>query len=454
MSKRLSAFVENKLGVEFSETGTHPLNLQELVGLSIRQNPKRAHLLVSEVLGKHIPQNPEVIAFAGRLLGEMVANVLNGKEETWMLETAFSSLRNYLKTGEWDSRNAVMLKSLPGLQRKVVCIGYAETATSLGFLVAEQLDSWYIHSTRDFDDTTAPYGNFEESHSHATSHQLIPSDSTLLNSGLPVVLIDDEFSTGKTIINTITELHGISPHPEYVVGALIDCRQESDRQRMEEFATSLGVKITVVALASGKVSIPADAVGKAPGIIKEYAKGDLTCPEVVYAPCLERHPADTDFVTFTTDGQKVSRFGVNPSEYMSVNNAAGIAEALGDSPGKTVVLGLEEFMYFPLMVAEAMSAKAKTGKVYSSSTTQSPVAVIERDDYAISNGVSFMSLQKDGTRAKRFAYNVAEGYDRIIVILEPGDNISSLMGYDGLIAILQKITKKLVIVSLEQKEEN
>lgn len=452
MSKKLSAFVEDALGVTFSETGTHPMNLQELVGLSIRRNPKRAHLLVSEVLGKHIPQRPEVIAFAGRLLGEMVSNVLNDRAETHGLDYGFEVLSHYLETGYWSKNNSSLLENKSN-SRTVVSIGYAETATSLGFLVADQIRSWYIHSTRSFDDNTVAYGNFEESHSHATSHQLIPSDPSLLNAGLPVVLIDDEFSTGKTVINTITELHGVSPHPEYVVAALIDCRREADRIRMEEFALSLGVKITVVALASGEVSVPAEALTLAPSIIDQHATVDLTKPEIVYSPRLDVHPAETDLITVPVDGTKLSRFGVMPDEYMSKTDAGIVAFALGQTPGKTMVLGTEEFMYFPLLVAEALATQSHDGEIiHSSSTTQSPVAVIERDDYAINNGISFMSPQTDGTLAKRFAYNIAKGYNRIVVILEPGEDIFSMMGHDGLISILQKITNKLVIVSLEKKE--
>lgn len=449
MSKKLSSFVENELGVQFSETDHGILNLQDLVGLSIRRNPKRAHLLVSEVLGKHIPQNPEVIAFAGRILGAMVANVLSGRDQNEYLNRPLTALAGYLHTGIWNSSAMNLVTHLPKNTRRVVSIGYAETATSLGFLVADQIDSWYIHSTRCFDEKTVAYGNFEESHSHATSHQLIPSDRKLLDSGTPVVLIDDEMSTGKTVINTITELHGISPHPEYVVAALIDCRHEDERERMSEFARELGVKITVVALATGEVVVPDGATEQAVTVIEENAENDLFHNSVVYAPCIDKHPGIVEYLSVPALNPTVSRFGILPSEYLS-GHAKRVAEALGVRDGKTVVIGLEEFMYFPLTVAEELSKLSHEGQyVYSSSTTQSPVAVIAREDYAISNGISFLSPQGE-EKAVRFAYNIAEGFDRIVVVLEPGFGVKTLMGYNGLIEMLQKITPEITIVNIEK----
>jgi hypothetical protein len=450
MSKRLSSFVEERLGVSFHETDHGILNLQDLVGLSIRRNPKRAHLLVSEVLGKHIPQNPEVISFAGRILGAMVANVLSGRDQNEYLTRALTALKSYLDTGEWDTNSTNFVNHLPKNVRRVVSIGYAETATSLGFLVAEQIDSWYIHSTRCFDETTVPYGNFEEAHSHATSHQLIPASRALLDSGTPVVLIDDEMSTGKTVINTITELHGISPHSEYVVASLIDCRHEEDRQRMQDFADSLGVKLTVVALATGEVAVPSGATDVAASIIEESAVTDLSHSSVHYSPALDSHPGVVTYVSVHSEKPVVSRFGINPAEYLP-GHAEKVAKAIGPKDGKTVVLGLEEFMYFPLQVAEELSKISSTGQdVFSSSTTQSPVAVIERDDYAVSNGIGFISRQND-EELQRFAYNVVGRFDRIIVVLEPGFGVKTIMGYNGLIEILQKITPEIIIVNIEKE---
>ena len=49
------------------------------VGLALRRNPRRAHLLVSRVLGKHIPADPRLVHAAGLLLGELVRRTLAGR---------------------------------------------------------------------------------------------------------------------------------------------------------------------------------------------------------------------------------------------------------------------------------------------------------------------------------------------------------------------------------------
>ena len=73
-------WVAQRLGVSL-ETTHAPLDaeLADLVGLAVRRNPRRAHLLVSRVLGKHIPADPRLVSGAGLLLGEMVRRLLSGE---------------------------------------------------------------------------------------------------------------------------------------------------------------------------------------------------------------------------------------------------------------------------------------------------------------------------------------------------------------------------------------
>ncbi|WP_344588564.1 phosphoribosyltransferase domain-containing protein, partial [Kitasatospora paracochleata] len=166
--------------------------LKGLIGLALRENPKRAHLLVSRVLGKHVPQRPAVVHGAGLDLGRRVRELL----------------------GEAEAARAVVL-------------GYAETATALGHSVADGLDAPYLHSTRRPVAGVSPLGGFEEEHSHATSHLLLPEDPALLAGDGPLVLVDDEFSTGTTVINTVRALHAAHPRERYVVVALVDLRTDA-----------------------------------------------------------------------------------------------------------------------------------------------------------------------------------------------------------------------------------
>ena len=58
-------WVTDRLGIGL--TGSP--ELPQLIGLALRRNPRRAHLLVSHVLGKHVPQDPAVVHGAGLALG-------------------------------------------------------------------------------------------------------------------------------------------------------------------------------------------------------------------------------------------------------------------------------------------------------------------------------------------------------------------------------------------------
>ncbi|MBL1289908.1 phosphoribosyltransferase domain-containing protein, partial [Streptomyces sp. For3] len=232
-------WVAGRLGVELVGDG----ELRELLGLALRRNPKRAHLLVSNVLGKHVPQRPSVVHGVGFELGERVRNLL----------------------GEAEARRAVVL-------------GYAETATGLGHAVADGLGvAPYLHSTRRPVPGAAQAGGFEEAHSHATSHLLLPEDPDLLNAtaeGSPLVLVDDEFSTGNTVLNTIRALHARYPRDRYVIVALVDMRSEADQGRLAEFAQEIGARVDLVARARGTVRLPEGVLEKGRSLVAEHDAQD------------------------------------------------------------------------------------------------------------------------------------------------------------------------------------
>ncbi|MER7816214.1 phosphoribosyltransferase domain-containing protein, partial [Streptomyces sp. NPDC096153] len=229
------SWVSQRLGVELvGDDG-----LKELLGLALRRNPKRAHLLVSHVLGKHVPQRPSVVYGHGYELGLRVRELLGSEEAA-----------------------------------RAVVLGYAETATGLGHSVADGLGlAPYLHSTRRPVDGVARAGGFEESHSHATSHLLLPEDPKLLAGEGPLVLVDDEFSTGNTVLNTIRDLHARHPRDRYVIVALVDMRSAEDLGRLDAFAEEIGARIDLVAHAGGTVRLPEDVLEKGQALVAAHETG-------------------------------------------------------------------------------------------------------------------------------------------------------------------------------------
>lgn len=403
-------WVAGRLGVELVGDG----ELQELLGLALRRNPKRAHLLVSNVLGKHVPQRPSVVHGVGYELGERVRDLL----------------------GEAEARRAVVL-------------GYAETATGLGHAVADGLGvAPYLHSTRRLVDGVAQAGGFEEAHSHATSHLLLPEDPDLLAAGAegsPLVLVDDEFSTGNTVLNTIRALHARYPRDRYVIVALVDMRSEADQGRLAEFAEEIGARVDLIARARGTVRLPEGVLEKGLSLVAAHDAGHAA--PVPPAPRSAPARVALDWPAGVPDG---GRHGFTPVHRAALEAAlpamAGrLADALGDAR-RVLVLGFEELMYAPLRLATALE-DATAAEVRYSTTTRSPVLAVDDPGYAIRSRIVFPAHDdpSDGP-GDRYAYNVAgAGFDAVVAVVDSAGDTPALHAPDGLLARLAGHTGQVLL---------
>ena len=162
--------------------------LDRLCGFAARRNPRRGFLIVSKVLGRHVPARPS----------EMRA-----------------SLRDLA---------AKVPADLPG---PALVVGLAETAVGLGHGLFEELHGrglrgGFLHSTRQIVD--APLlGRFQEPHSHASAHLLYRPAEIDLAAVRSLIVVDDEISTGTTLVNLAQALVPVLPACEaIVVAALTD----------------------------------------------------------------------------------------------------------------------------------------------------------------------------------------------------------------------------------------
>ncbi|GAA2930292.1 phosphoribosyltransferase [Kitasatospora cinereorecta] len=405
-------WVAERLGVELVGDG----ELRELLGLALRRNPKRAHLLVSNVLGKHVPQRPSVVYGAGFELGERVRDLL----------------------GETEAGRAVVL-------------GYAETATGLGHAVADGLGvAPYLHSTRRPVAGLAPAGGFEESHSHASSHLLLPEDPDLLNSagqGAPLVLVDDEFSTGNTVLNTIRALHERYPRDRYVIVALVDMRSGADRGRLAEFAEEIGARVDLVARACGTVRLPDGVLEKGRSLVAAHEEGASPAAPAPRGPRPAPVRVELDWPSGVPDG---GRHGFTPVHRAALEAAlpglaARVADALGDAR-RVLVLGFEELMYAPLRLGTALE-DATAADVRYSTTTRSPVLAVDDPGYAIRSRLVFPAHDDpaDGP-GDRYAYNVAgAGFDAVVAVVDSTADTPALHAPDGLLARLAAHTDQVLL---------
>lgn len=193
--------------------------LEACLACATRQNPRRLYLFVSKVLGKHWPVKPSLVRAAHRSLAEKIAD-------------------------------------LPG---PLLVIGLAETATALGRGVAEEAalqtgrdDILYLQTTRYLLSHHLAF-SFDESHSHAPDHAVYRPDPTLrplFNAAKSLVLVDDEISTGRTLLELARAYLRANLDIEQV--ALVCITNWLSLERQREIGEVLGRPVQFPALIEGE----------------------------------------------------------------------------------------------------------------------------------------------------------------------------------------------------------
>lgn len=438
------------------------LNIHDLVGIALRRNPRRAHLLVSTVLGKHVAVAPGQAIGAGRLLGELVAQTLveairtdgfarDAAEWYALVDNAFRRGDTLPLLDELDRTRSTRFE-FTGL-----VLGFAETATGLGHLVADQmLASCYLHSTRRRVPGVRVAGTFEEGHSHATSHLLLPVPAVLLHTPGPLVLVDDELSTGRTAMATITEAHRQHPRAHYIVAALVDLRTAEDEAALVRLAERLGCRIDVVSLVRGTVTLPpglADlVVERLPGSSPGSGPSDGSTPthavvNSVRLPWSTSVPDGGRHGFVAADRDRFQDALAHATQAMTTVIRTRLDILSNDSkraaPSQILVIGTEEFMYLPLRLAEKLASDPAFTVAFQS-TTRSPVHAVEDAGYPIRRTFSFADAEGDSTprylynaSTRRFAGQVGGNPDLVVIVTDPAADTPDLRAPTGVAAVLQ-----------------
>ncbi|WP_007517933.1 phosphoribosyltransferase family protein [Pseudofrankia saprophytica] len=375
--------------------------LRAVVGLALRRNPRRAHLLVSRVLGKHLPVPAEVALGAAAALA--------------------ARARDISAVGRAGDAPFVL--------------GYCETATALGHAVADGFaGADYLHTTRRAVAGMRSELELAEAHSHAVHHWLLPADPRLLTDPRPLLLVDDELSTGNTALGTIRAMHALAWRPAYTVATLLDARPAAARARFDELAAELGVPVDVVSLVSATVAVPPDVADRARALRERHGAPERGEPErggperdapghLAAAPPGPPGPVTWLRPPWPAQLPDGGRHGWAPRHRGLLDQtvgevAAAIADRLAEPGGRTLVLGTEELMYTPMRLAAALG-RATGGDVRYQSTTRSPVHPLDVPGYAIRCALEFPAPDDPGRVSQ--VYNVAPGrYDDIVVVVDDG----------------------------------
>ncbi len=377
----LGAVVSEHLGLRW-EVRLDPfdLGLSALCGLALRDNPRRAHLVVSTVLAKHVPVRPSVALERAGQLAALVARSLT---------------------------------DVP------VVMGFCETATGLGDAVAGALDgAGYVHTTRRPDPSRPTAAGFSEEHSHATEHHLQPGD--LLDDHRTVVLVDDELTTGTTALNTVAALNtaaalqAVRPRARWVLATLLDLRDDDARTAFARRCAQLDVDVEVVALLDGTLHQPPDVLARAVPLQRDLVARPAPSPGPARARVVP-HPRD-----WPSGVPTGGRYGLGPAAREARDRAVRRGAAgLELPPGRVLVVGVEELMAAPVLLARTLEGRGLD--VHVQSTTRSPVLPLDEPGYAVRRRLVFPSPDNAGRSS--FLCNIAvpddaEPWSAIVVVTE------------------------------------
>ena len=341
------------------------MNKESLMKIAKRENNLiRQYLLVNPLQGKHMPVSPGKALDLFLKLGNKVY-------------TEFSSER-------------------------ILLIGFAETATAIGAAIAVNYpnDVFYIHTTREHNENwDCLY--FSETHSHAAEQKLaVQNISNMIAEVDRIVFIEDEVTTGNTIINMVEAMQKRWPgfSLKYGIASLLNGMTE---EQLLQFS-QMGIPILFLERVNPMDDIACLSHYK---YEKPVSFHDARPTAAVSSRVLLRHNAQTRTGVWAKDY-------LQECQYLSnciLRQLKGI-----DLNGENIlVLGSEEFMFAPMFFANMLERHFPKSTVRFHAQTRSPILPSADDGYPLFSRCELTSLYDENRNT--FLYNL-KAYDRVILI--------------------------------------
>lgn len=329
----------------------------ELFSIAKRYNNlKRTYLIVNKKQSKYLPSKPS---------------------ETF-------AMTNALAQKMWQS----------GVKNEnTLIIGFAETATALGRLIADHFSqAFYLTTTRE--EITGKCIEFKEEHSYVVEQRIAIEALSKSHSFSQVIFVDDEFTTGRTLRNLAQELLKEVPslrNSKKFAVTIIDRTNKENKAKLKE----LGIEIVSL------LSFTDDN-------FEEQVKDiEITEPETV--PETSKEIITVDHLGNIPNARLgYSCGGINT---LAKNLLERYKNQIQQS-NNILVLGTEEFMAVPVYFAREIEKFGKS--VVCHATARSPIGVLKRDgdefdktlDGSIDRDESRVSAQDISTTE----YPIKKGY--------------------------------------------
>lgn len=384
-----------------AKDGTEQSNhyqLEDLLGFAQRINPKRAFLFVSKVLGRHIPVAPSTMRHAFTDLANLVPN---------------------------------------DLPEPILVIGMAETAVGLSAGVHQALQTRYpeallLNSTRhaqhDESHDKSKHSlltTFSEDHSHASQHLIYQSADNVTQAQLlaskTLIMVDDEASTGNTCVNVVTALRnaGLDQLEQVHLTTLVDW--SLNQARHQDTADSDDAVSDQIAKRLPNIKFQRHHL-----LSGAWTWTDAPNPEPITMPSVDTTEAGSHMLGDTgnwgrfptldsTDG--FDNYLLKFQTAFKVFNKQAQSEKeqfeKEQLPKRILVLGSNEFVWLPFLLAEWLETQTQNSTVNFSALTRSPIAL----GGAIKKMLSFSDNY--GLGMTNFAYNVEPNdWDLIVLCVE------------------------------------
>lgn len=387
------------------------IDINDLITIGKRaNNEKRNFLFISKILGKHLEVNPEVCKAIGFLLASLKYKDISPDEYIKFIGNPIGTLE---KQGTWE----------PAKQnKKVLVIGFCETATGLGMAVASAIENCiYQTTTREPITEIDNILSFEEEHSHATTHCCYTTLDYNNFDFDEIILVDDEITTGNSMLNLITELNRVTGIKKYSIFSVLDWRNSEQLSKYDLMCKKNNVDIKVYSLISGDINnIDTKTVYydmTEADELKRTTDNIIDCSDYFMHTILE-----TKYEKNTRYLRDSGRFGIKYDKFSLIENASKqVAQKISnivDKNDKVLVMGFGEEIYIPSRIAAYLENKCS--EVRFKSTTRSPIYCEEGTDIQEKNIFYYNDI-------KYFYYNknsINKKYDKIILITETDFNIN------------------------------